>query len=140
MGNGQTPYLPKLGIYKGKDRDLMAIDFFEFIILALACFRITRLIVFDKITEFIRTPFFDEITEENENGLKEIYYTPKTTPVKKFMGTLLSCYWCTGIWVAAGVTAGNLLLPTYFFPIILMFAIAGLGAIIESLVQLWIDN
>lgn len=118
----------------------MDINFFEFIILALACFRLTRLIVFDKITEFLRNPFFDEIEEENEDGLKEIYYTPKTTPVKKFIGTLLSCYWCTGIWVSAGVTAGYFLLPAYFLPIILVFAIAGLGAIIESLVQLWMDN
>lgn len=118
----------------------MAINFFEFIILALACFRMTRLIVFDKITEFIRTPFFDEVEEENENGQTEIYFMPKSTPLKKFMGTLLSCYWCTGVWVAAGLTAGYYLLPTIMSPIILVFAIAGLAAIVESLVQLWMDN
>ncbi|MEH7255563.1 DUF1360 domain-containing protein, partial [Neobacillus niacini] len=44
----------------------MDIDLFTFILLALASFRLTRLIVFDKITEFIRQPFFDEIKEENE--------------------------------------------------------------------------
>jgi hypothetical protein len=140
LSNGQTPDLPKLGIYKGKDKDIMEFNFFEFIILALACFRLTRLIVFDKITEFIRVPFFDEIIEEHENGITEIYYMPKSTPVKKFIGTLLSCYWCTGIWVAAGVLAGYYLLPTIFHPIILVFAIAGLAAIMESLIQLWMDK
>lgn len=118
----------------------MDINFFEFIILALASFRLTRLIVFDKITEFLRNPFFDEIQEANEAGIMEIYYTPKHTPIKRFIGELLSCYWCTGVWAAAGVTAGYFLLPAIFLPIVLVLAVAGLAAIFESLVQLWIDK
>jgi hypothetical protein len=115
----------------------MNIDFTTFIILALACFRLTRLIVFDKITEFLRQPFFDEVEEENEDGTVEVYYLPKKTAIKKFIGELLSCYWCTGIWISALLVAGYLFLPTLFVPIILIFAIAGLAAILESVVQLW---
>jgi hypothetical protein len=116
----------------------MNIDLFNFIILGLACFRLTRLIVFDKITEFLRQPFFDEVEEENEDGTVEVYFLPKKTPIKKFIGELLSCYWCTGVWISALVVAGYLLLPMLFVPIILIFAIAGLAAILESIVQLWI--
>jgi hypothetical protein len=116
----------------------MKIDLLNFIILGLACFRLTRLIVFDKITEFIRHPFFDEIEEEREDGSMEVYYLPKRTPIKKFIGELLSCYWCTGVWTSALVIAGYLFLPTIFGPIILVFAIAGLAAILESVVQTWI--
>lgn len=116
----------------------MNIDLLNFIILGLASFRLTRLIVFDKITEFIRHPFFDEIEEEGEDGTMEVYYLPKRTPIKKFIGELLSCYWCTGVWISALVVAGYLLLPTIFVPIILVFAIAGLAAILESVVQTWI--
>ena len=36
----------------------MDIDFFAFILLGLSAFRLTRLLVFDKITAFIRDPFF----------------------------------------------------------------------------------
>jgi hypothetical protein len=116
----------------------MSIDLLTFIILGLACFRLTRLIVFDKITEFLRQPFFDEITEENEDGTVEVYYLPKSTSIKKFIGELLSCYWCTGVWISAAVVTGYLFLPALFVPIILVFAVAGLAAILESVVQLWI--
>lgn len=117
----------------------MEIEFSEFIILALACFRLTRLIVFDKITEFIRSPFYDEITEVNEHGIEEIYYIPKSSPIKKFMGELLSCYWCTGIWVSACVIICYYLFPSVFWPVILVLAAAGLAAIIELFVQRWMD-
>jgi hypothetical protein len=116
----------------------MNIDLLTFIILGLACFRLTRLIVFDKITEFLRQPFFDEITEENEDGTVEVYYLPKSTSIKKFIGELLSCYWCTGVWISAAVVTGYLFLPALFVPITLVFAVAGLAAILESVVQLWI--
>ncbi|MDR7076600.1 hypothetical protein J2Y03_001603 [Neobacillus niacini] len=116
----------------------MNIDLLDFMILTLACFRLTRLFVFDKITEFIRDPFFDEVEEETEEGTIETYYVPKGTPVKKFFGELLSCYWCTGVWTSVFVVAGYLLLPVIFVPTILVFAVAGLAAIVETLVQLWL--
>jgi hypothetical protein len=139
LGYGQTPYLVKLGCYMGKDKDSMEISLLDFFIMALACFRITRLIVFDKITEFLRAPFFDEIKEENEEGIIEIYYLPSSTFGKKFIGELLSCYWCTGVWVSTGVVVGFLLFPTVFLPLLLIFAIAGLASILESIVQIWVD-
>jgi hypothetical protein len=116
----------------------MNIDFLTLIVLGLACFRLTRLFVFDKITEFLRKPFFDEIEEENEDGTVEVYFLPKSTPIKKFIGELLSCYWCTGVWISTVVVTGYLLLPHLFVPIILVLAVAGLAAILESVVQLWI--
>jgi Protein of unknown function (DUF1360) len=87
----------------------MNIDLLSFTLLALASFSLTRLIVFDKITEFLRDPFFDEIEEENEDGTMEVYYLPKATPIKNFIGELLSCYWCTGVWVSAAMVIGYLL-------------------------------
>jgi hypothetical protein len=117
----------------------MDINLMDFLLLALACFRLTRLIVFDKITEFLRAPFFEEREEENEEGVIEVYYYPKNTPIKKFIGELLSCYWCTGIWVSTGLVIGFLYFSNLFVPIILIAAIAGLASIIESLVQIWID-
>lgn len=69
----------------------------------------------------------------------EVYYSPKSTPVKKFFGELLSCYWCTGVWVSTGLVLGFLYLSTLFMPIILIAAIAGLASILESLLQIWID-
>ena len=113
----------------------MKLSFLHLILLALASFRFTRLLVFDKITEFLRAPFFDELQEENEDGELETYFVPKETGIKKFIGELISCYWCTGFWVSALLVGFYLYNATYALPIILIFAVAGLGAIIETVVQ-----
>ncbi|MFZ7944614.1 DUF1360 domain-containing protein [Neobacillus sp. 19] len=118
----------------------MKITFLNLIILSLASFRLTRLLVFDKITEFIRAPFFDEVSEENEEGELEVYYLPKKSGVKKFLGELLSCYWCTGIWASALIVGAGYLSPTIAAPIILILAVAGFASIIEFFVQYFIEK
>jgi hypothetical protein len=117
----------------------MKITFLNLVILSLASFRLTRLIVFDKITEFIREPFFDEMEEVNEEGEKELYYIPKKEGVKKFFGELLSCYWCTGIWTTTGLVLLSYFIP-YFQIVIMILAIAGLAAILETIVQQIIEK
>jgi hypothetical protein len=118
----------------------MKITFLNLFILAFASFRLTRLIVFDKITEFFREPFFDELEEVNEEGVIEVYYLPKKTGIKKFIGELLSCYWCTGIWASAFIVVVYYLCPSYSTPIILIFAVAGIASIFESVVQRLIEK
>lgn len=118
----------------------MEITLLNLLILSLASFRLTRLLVFDKITEFLREPFFNEIKEENEFGEFEVYYMPKEEGVKKFLGELLSCYWCTGIWASAGIVGISLLYPIVSYPIIVILAVAGIASILESIVQYFIEK
>lgn len=102
--------------------------------LGLASFRLTRLIVFDKITSFLRAPFFNEIEETNEAGEIEIYLIPKEKGLKGWIGQLLSCYWCTGIWVSLFIGyVYTLELPIGEFFIIIL-AIAAIGSLIETIV------
>jgi hypothetical protein len=117
----------------------MKITVLNLVILSLASFRLTRLFVFDKITEFIREPFFKEIKEANEYGEIEVYYVPMEKGLKKFIGELLSCYWCTGIWASAGIVGLAHFLPNWSFPIILILAVAGFASILESIVQHFIE-
>ncbi|MDZ5470374.1 DUF1360 domain-containing protein [Bacillus sp. 31A1R] len=116
----------------------MNFSLLELLIISLASFRLTRLLVFDKITEFIRNPFFEEITELDENGEEEVYYIPKKGFIKGFIGELLSCYWCTGIWSSIFLCVSYLLWPTVATPLLLILAVAAVAAIIETLVQRWI--
>jgi hypothetical protein len=118
----------------------MKITLLNLLLLSLASFRLTRLLIFDKITEFIRAPFFDEISEENAVGEIEVYYLPKKTGIKKFLGELLSCYWCTGIWASAGIVSMFLLSANFSAAIILILAIAGLASILETIVQYFIEK
>lgn len=116
----------------------MDISSMELLLISLASFRLTRLIVFDKITEFLRAPFFEEETEIGEDGEEEIYYVPRKEPFRNFFGELLSCYWCTGIWSTLAICMFYFLSPQFATPFILVLAIAGLAAIIETLVQKWL--
>lgn len=119
---------------------LMDLNLEMILILGLASFRLTRLIVFDKITNFLREPFFDEIVEEDENGEKEVFLVPKTVGMKKWIGELLSCYWCIGIWVSAGLLSLYLFLPKIGCLIILLLAIAAIGSIIETFISNYMGN
>ena len=56
----------------------MDLTFLELTVLGLASFRLTRLMVFDKITGFIRNVFMKEIEETDEKGEKAIYLVPKS--------------------------------------------------------------
>lgn len=110
------------------------------LVLGLAIFRLTRLIVFDKIMEPFRRPFFTEIEEKDEQGKVEIYLIPKEKGIRSWIGELLSCYWCTGFWVSLCVT---LLYMTHSMVgeiFIFIFAVAAVGSLIEVLVSRVLGN
>ncbi len=109
------------------------ISFFEFVILSIASFRLTRLIVFDSITSFLRKPFHEIVEETNEEGIVETYLQIKGHGVRYWIGELLSCYWCVGIWSSFFLVVGYLLFPI-FAPFVIVLAIAGVAAIIETIV------
>lgn len=113
----------------------MSENWFWFILLGLASFRLTRLIVFDKICEFLRKPFLEELEEENEQGELEQYIGIKGEGLRAWIGELLSCYWCTGVW-----TSLFLFLLFFYSPLIgkgfiAVFAVAGFAGIIETFVR-----
>jgi len=116
----------------------MNITFLELIVLGLATFRFTRLLVFDKITAFIRNAFIMEIEDIDENGEKAIYLVAKSGMIRGFIGELLSCYWCTGIWSSIILYVLYVTAPVIAVPIIVVLAISGLGAIIETIIQRWL--
>jgi hypothetical protein len=110
----------------------------QLIVMGLAVFRMTHLIVYDKITEFLRAPFFDEQEEMDENGESVIFLVPKTGGLKGWIGELLSCHWCTGIWIAAGSYFLYWIVPGVASPLFTIMAIAGLASLLEAVVQRWL--
>ncbi len=117
----------------------MTLTWLEFFLLSLAVFRLTRLIVFDTITDFIRRPFHEIAFEELEDGTTSPYLEIKGKGLRHWIGELLSCYWCTGLWSAAGLTAGYFYWPGVFEVIILVLAASGLAAVVETVVQRLLD-
>lgn len=96
-------------------------DFALFILLALACYRVTRLVTTDKITE----PVFDRM----RFGLERRWYAKhgpegSDTHFNSKLAYLLSCPWCLGFWVSG---AGTLLVSLAYgldYPIITWFALS----------------
>ncbi len=97
---------------------------FEFLLLALASFRLTHFVVFDKLGRPLRAPFVDEENEPRGRGL-----------IRK-IGEGISCYWCCGMWITALLYTGFWLFPKWMVPTIAVLAIAGVQAGIESWVRL----
>ncbi|MBD8067493.1 DUF1360 domain-containing protein [Bacillus sp. PS06] len=117
----------------------MIISWLDFVMLCFASFRLTRLIVFDKITEFARRPFLREVEEVEADGEIITYIEVKGKGIRAWIGELLACYWCTGMWCA-----GFIYLLWFFYfelvgPVIMILAIAGVAAIIELIVSRFID-
>jgi hypothetical protein len=107
---------------------MFELSWMTLVMLILASYRLTHLIVFDKITEFIRKPFMIKKEIETEHGpvLKDV--------PKNMFGYLLNCYWCAGVWSAIIIGGGYLLFPKIASIIILFLSIAGGQCILETFV------
>ncbi|EKD58378.1 MAG: hypothetical protein ACD_56C00141G0008 [uncultured bacterium] len=91
---------------------------FDFFMLTLATFRITRLLVHDLVLDFVRDQF-----ENSTHGLGLTLHD------------LLDCPWCTGAWVALFVGFFYFTIPLAW-PIIFIMAIAGFGTLLTILASL----
>lgn len=107
----------------------------SFVVFALASFRLTRLIVFDTITAPFRRLFHEEQEEVNEQGEVETYIIIKGEGLRSWVGELLSCYWCTGIWCTAALLLIYILFPVISMWLNLLLAIAAAAGIIEAVVS-----
>jgi uncharacterized protein involved in cysteine biosynthesis len=106
-------------------------NWLDLCLLVFASFRLTRLIVYDTITEFLRAPFHDIVEETLEDGSTETYIEIKGAGLRFWIGELISCHWCTGIWAASFLYAGYALVPQLSIPVITVLAIAGIASVIQ---------
>lgn len=107
----------------------------EWFFLAFGVFRFTHLVVYDEIASFIRKPFHEIREVTDADGNKEQYLYVKGKGLKHFIGTLLSCHWCMGIWCTIILYTGFLLWPHIFNPIIMILGVAGAAAFIEEILH-----
>jgi hypothetical protein len=96
-------------------------DAWLFILLALACYRVTRLVTTDKITE----PIFDRL----RFGLERRWYAKhgpvgSDTHFNSKLAFMLSCPWCLGFWISGVATLLVSLAYGLDYPIITWFALS----------------
>lgn len=86
-----------------RDRLPERIGFGDLARVGVASYKLGRLIAKEDVAAFVRAP----VTESVESGEEE----PKGEGLQRALGELLTCPYCTGIWVAAGLTYGLVLFP-----------------------------
>lgn len=91
----------------------------DFLLIALAIFRLVRLTSYDVITQFIRDA---------------VAGAPKGTFVGTF-SELVHCPWCTGLWFSFFVVFFYYATPVAW-PIILILALAGVASVFQILSNL----
>jgi hypothetical protein len=79
------------------------IGFGDMVRVGVASYKLGRLIAKEDVAAFVRAP----VTESDESGDEE----PKGEGLQRALGELLTCPYCTGVWVAAGLTYGLVLFP-----------------------------
>jgi hypothetical protein len=75
----------------------------DFMILAAATQKLSRLIAKDRVTSFLRSPF---TRYTGEGGPSEVSEEPRGTGLRRSVGELLICPYCVGQWVAAAAVGG----------------------------------
>lgn len=110
---------------------MLGITWISLVVLILASFRLTRLIIYDKITAFLRKPFIETTYELDKNGEFEEVLKVKGTGLRYWIGSLLSCYWCTGIWTTIAIILLYAFVPASHIVLVIL-AVAGAAALIES--------
>lgn len=108
------------------------IPLFDFSIIVLATFRLARLFVYDKITQFVRDWFLIRTVVDDGAGTGVIIRQKPMGGPGRTIADLLDCPWCFTIWAALAVSFLYFLTPFAWFPIF-MLAISGLGTFVMLL-------
>lgn len=111
-----------LGGFGRHAQALYGITAFDLSLMALATFRLIRLVTYDKIFAFVRDAFMDE----RDGALVK----PKGG-FRRLIAELIECMWCTGLWAALFVGVVYLVSPLGFF-FVLILAIAALGSFLQN--------
>lgn len=92
-------------------------------VLAVATFRLTRLVVRDDFPPilFVRSKII---------GLRPDHINREGEQVHWWLGELVSCHWCSSGWVSLGLVGSVWLVQGLPLPIICWFAVWGAGAIL----------
>lgn len=87
---------------------------------ALAVFRLTRLVLADAILDAPRDWLMARDKRSRRQGRRLGWVV------------FLTCGWCVSMWIAAGVVAARMLLPTFWSPVALVLALSAIAAVLMA--------
>lgn len=77
-------------------------------LLGVATHKLTRIVTRERVTIPLRVPFAHY---EGRDGAGQVKEEPRGEGVRRAIGTMLTCQYCAGPWVATGLVAGLLFAP-----------------------------
>ena len=114
----------------------------EFVVVSLAVFRVSRLIVSDSILDRVRIRFLtrhpasDTVFMDGGDGRLWVEALDGWVAEQpSFFGELISCVWCVGFWVAVLAVIGWWQVPQVVWWIGLPFALSAVAGIVEEVTQ-----
>ena len=116
------------GFRQGRDEPVKPMDFF---LLSLATYRLARLISYDKVTSWIRSPFVRE--GEGAATPEEVKEKPAGEGVRLAVSELLTCSWCSGMWAGQLVYFGLRLMPSLARPFVSVLALGASEQLLDAL-------
>lgn len=101
-------------------------------LMAVATYKVSRLITKARITSFTRAPFTQFVEEA---GPSEVSEEPRGDGLRRAIGELLVCPYCVGEWVAAALTAAYVRDPRSTRTVAAMFTVVAASDVLH---QAWI--
>jgi hypothetical protein len=108
---------------------LVSVPPFDGLLLALASFRITRLVVYDKIARWFRELFVHRRVYEKD-GQTWVEIAPHRSGLMRTVSDLLQCPWCIGIWSSLIVVFCYFVF-SWAWSVIFFLALAGAGTLFQ---------
>jgi hypothetical protein len=99
-------------------------------LLAVATFKLSRLVTKDRVTAGVRAPFTQY---EGEGGPAEVEESPRGHGLRRAIGELIACPYCLGQWISAGFVGGMLLAPRVTRTVAAMLAIVAGQDVLQHL-------
>jgi hypothetical protein len=98
----------------------------DFVLLSLALFRLTRLFVYDQVTQFVRDLFVD-ITEKK--GALERHEKP--FGLERALSDIFKCPWCFSIWAGSVFVWAYIMFPAIMLYVALILALSGVATYLQ---------
>ena len=109
----------------------------DFLLLCFATFRLTHLLTEERIARCIRAPFVVRKTITNPDGTRKEEEEPVGHGLRRVIGELLICPWCSGVWIATLLTFFHVLVPRTAHIFLLALATAAGAILIETIAKLF---
>lgn len=84
------------------------IGYGDLVLLGVATHKLSRIITKDRVTSPLRAPFTEY---EGAADASEVKEKVRGTGMQRAIGDLITCPWCMGTWVAAGLVLGFVFKP-----------------------------